>query len=192
MDEELRATVGRRVRRLRTQHGRSVREQARRIGVSPALLSQLENNRGGISLQRLQRVAEDLGVHITDLFADTAAQHNGQPRIEIFQNSLVALPGVKRGKGAFYQLVGSGTEHVLQPYLLSFEPGGTFEGDAIGHPGEEFAYVLHGEVELLLDGKIHRIGQGDAVRFNTEPPHAFRNASSTAVALVVGAATPPW
>jgi uncharacterized cupin superfamily protein len=62
----------------------------------------------------------------------------------------------------------------------------------IAHPGEEFAYVLLGEVELLLGADVHRLAQGDLVRFRTETPHAFRNASSMGVGIVLGAATPPW
>ena len=38
----------------------------------------------------------------------------------------------------------------------------------IAHPGEEVAYVLFGEIELLLGDEIHRLSQGDLVRFRTE------------------------
>jgi transcriptional regulator with XRE-family HTH domain len=49
--------VGQRIRRLRMQAGRGLREQAREIGISASSLSDIENNRGGISLRRLQLVA---------------------------------------------------------------------------------------------------------------------------------------
>jgi uncharacterized cupin superfamily protein len=62
----------------------------------------------------------------------------------------------------------------------------------IGHPGEEVAYVLHGQVELLIGSECHQLGQGDLIRFGAERPHAFRNRSSVGVAMVIGAATPPW
>jgi glyoxylate utilization-related uncharacterized protein len=131
-------------------------------------------------------------LHITDLLAETEqVGANGQP-VEVVRNCTAAVPGVRRGHGVVYQVIGSGKHHAIQPYFLSFDPGGGYGEDKISHVGEEFAYVLHGEVELLLGPKAHPLAQGDIVRFRTETPHAFRNASAVGMAVVIGAATPPW
>jgi len=191
VDDQLALVVGQRIRRLRVQAGKSLRALAREIGISASSLSALENSRGGISLSRLQRVAAHFGLHITDLLAES----DGNPshrRVEVVRNCSAHVQGVRRGSGVLYQLLGGGHGHAIQPYLLSFQPAGTYERDMIAHPGEEFAYVLQGEVELLIGSQQHRLQQGDAIRFRTELPHAFRNASSVGVAIVVGAATPPW
>lgn len=185
------SVVGERVRRLRRQAGKGLREQAQELGVSPSSLSMLENGRGGISLARLQLVASHFGLPVTDLLAERDAGGTGAGEPEVFRAG--ALPaGVERGRGTRYQLLGAPSGHDLQPYLLSFEPGGGYEEDAIAHPGEEFAYVVFGRVELLRDGRSLSLEAGDAVRFRADAPHAFRNRSDTAVAIVVGAATPPW
>jgi transcriptional regulator with XRE-family HTH domain len=183
--------MGQRIRRLRTQGGKTLRRQAREIGIAPSSLSALENGQGGVSLKRLQLVAEHFGLHITELLGEpvTAAGTDG---VEIIRSCAAAVPGVRRGTGVLYQLLGSGRDHTIQPYLLSFEPGGGYDRDMIGHPGEEIAYVLHGRVELLIGNECHELGQGDLIRFRTDRPHAFRNGSSAGVATVIGAATPPW
>jgi transcriptional regulator with XRE-family HTH domain len=183
--------VGERVRHLRRQAGKSLRAQADDLGVSPSSLSMLENGRGGISLARLQLVARHFGLPVTDLLAEPAAAPNGAGEPEVFRAGALP-PGVPRGEGTRYQLLGAPSGHDLQPYLLSFEPGGGYETDAIAHAGEEFAYVLVGRVELLQDGAALDLGTGDAVRFRTDVAHAFRNPSETSVAIVVGTATPPW
>jgi transcriptional regulator with XRE-family HTH domain len=184
--------VGRRIRRLRMQAGLGLREQARAIGMAPSSLSALENSKGGVSLQRLQGVAEHFGLHLTDLLAETEPPDDGVETVEVLHGAAATAPGVRRGRGVLYQLLGASKGHQLQPYLLSFEPGGGYADDKIAHAGEEFAYVLQGEVELLAGDETHRLGQGDLVRFRTETPHAFRNASTKGVSLVLGAATPPW
>ncbi len=188
------AATGERVRRLRIQAGQGVRELAREIGISASSLSALENSRGGTSLRRLQQVAEHFGLHVTDLLAEApTVEHVLDAGPEIIRGLSSGVPGVQRGDGVLYQLVGrSGPHHQLQPYLISFEPSGTYEKDPIAHPGEEFAYVLFGEVELLLGADVHRLAQGDAARFNPDVPHSFRNASTTGMALLIGCATPPW
>ncbi len=191
MDDRLALVVGQRIRRLRVQAGKSLRAQAREIGISASSLSALENSRGGISLSRLQRVAAHFGLHITDLLAESDG-NSSRREVEVVRNCSAQVQGVRRGTGVLYQLLGRGHGHAIQPYLLSFEPAGTYERDMIAHSGEEFAYVLQGEVELLIGSLRHRLQQGDAIRFRTELPHAFRNASSVGVAIVIGAATPPW
>lgn len=183
--------LGQRVRRLRTQAGKTLRAQAREIGIAPSSLSALENGQGGVSLKRLQLVAEHFEVHITELLGETAASA-GTPGVEIIPDCAATVAAVQRGSGVTYQLLGNGRGHTIQPYLLTFQPGGGFDRDMIGHAGEEFAYVLHGRVELVIEGEHHELGQGDVIRFRTERPHAFRNASRVGVATVIGAATPPW
>jgi transcriptional regulator with XRE-family HTH domain len=183
--------MGQRIRRLRTQAGKTLRAQAREIGIAPSSLSALENGQGGVSLKRLQLVAGHFGLHITELLGEPAAS-SGPEGVEIIRNCAAAVPGVRRGRGVLYQLLGSGRDHTIQPYLLSFEPGGGFDRDMIGHPGEEVAYVLHGRVELLIENERHELSQGDLIRFRADRPHAFRNGSSVGVAAVIGAATPPW
>ena len=190
-DDRLAVLAGQRIRRLRIQAGKTLRQQAREIGIAASSLSALENNQGGVSLRRLQLVAEHFGLHIADL-REEPAPHATPDELEIIPNCAATVRGVRRGDGVLYQLLGTGHRHTLQPYLISFEPGGGYERDLMGHPGEEFVYVLQGEVELVIGRDRHRLAQGDLARFRAERPHAFRNASPLGVAMVIGAATPPW
>jgi transcriptional regulator with XRE-family HTH domain/mannose-6-phosphate isomerase-like protein (cupin superfamily) len=194
MDEQLALLVGQRIRRLREQTGLSLRKQAALAEVAPSALSALENGRGGMSLSSLQRVATQFGISITELLAAPAPTDSETQfaTSEIFPNCTATPNAVQRGKGVLYQLLGPGNGHLLQPYVLSFLPGGGFSRDQIGHAGEEFVYVILGEVELLLGEDVNKLQQGDAMRFRTETPHSFRNTSATGIAFVVGAATPPW
>jgi transcriptional regulator with XRE-family HTH domain len=195
VSEELQVLVAQRIRRLRLRHGRSLREQARRIGIAPSALSQLENQRSGLSLERLQRVAADFDLHVTDLLREdngTGAQSAQNGTVELMRDCADRAPALMRGTGVRYQLLGDGHDHRLQPYLISFEPGGGYQGDLMGHPGEEFAYGVLGAVEVVFEDERHRLAAGDAIRFRAERPHAFRNASAHGMAMIVGAATPPW
>jgi transcriptional regulator with XRE-family HTH domain len=192
LPENLAAVVGYRLRRLRKQAGKSVREQARELGISPSSLSTLENAHGGISLRRLQDVAEHFDIHVTDLLSEPlSAERDGDP-LEVLRGDALP-PGIERGEGTLYQLLGRGGRgHELQPYLISFQPGGGYEEDALAHAGEEFVYVLFGRVELLYGDERVQLRAGDSARFRTEMPHAFRNASPDGMTVIVGAATPPW
>jgi transcriptional regulator with XRE-family HTH domain len=197
--EELNQSLGRRLRALRMSTGRGLREQARLLQMSASVLSELEHGRGRISVQTLQRLSEAYGVHISDLLASVSEPRETDTTPEVVRNWANAGLGINRGKGAYYQVLNGSTTgsasaatHQIQPYLISLAPSGGYKEDKIGHPGEEFAFIIFGEVELLLGDEVITLTQGDAVRFTSGPPHAFRNKSSTGVALVVGAAAPPW
>lgn len=193
MTDDLKALIGRRAKSLRLQAGRSLREQAARAGLSASALSTLENGRGGLSLESLQQLAADFEVHITELFAeDPSVPGPGGEPLELFPNCLAEVPPVGRGHGALFQQIGTSQGHQMQPYLITLEPGGGWRAVWDVKPGEEFVYVLAGEIELLLDDEPHRLRQGDAARFRTERSHGFRNASEHGMATIVGTSTPPW
>ncbi len=195
MDDSLRKILGQRLRQLRRETGLGLREQAREIGISASSLSALENNTGGVSLQRLQQVANHFELHITDLLAAYGDEGNGDGRPrrpEVVRAWGTEVSGVERGVGVVYQLLGPGHNHQIQPYMISFQPGASYRNDAIAHTGEEFAFVIIGKVELLLGDESFVLQQGDAIRFSTDTPHAFRNASAHGIAVLVGAGTPPW
>jgi transcriptional regulator with XRE-family HTH domain len=193
LEQDLAIAVGQRVRRLRTQAGFSLRRQAELSGVSASALSALENGRGGMSISALQRVGAFFDLTITDLLAvPSQVGDRDAPAIEVFRPAGSDGSAVERGHGVMYRLLGDGRDHALQPYMLSFAPGAGYDVDAIGHAGEEFAYVAFGEVELLFGTERRLLAFGDSVRFRTDTPHAFRNPSSSMAAVVVGAATPPW
>jgi quercetin dioxygenase-like cupin family protein len=138
-------------------------------------------------------VADHFGLHITELLAEgeTGAGSGDAPDCEVFR-AVSTARGVQRGHGVHYQLLGAGQGHAIQAAMISFEPGGGYEDDTISHPGEDFAYVVYGCVELLLGDEVYTLSQGDAARYRAEIPHALRNASSDGMAIVIGAATPPW
>ena len=194
MDDELARIVGERIRRLRTQSGVSLREQARTIGISASSLSALENSRGGMSLSRLQTVAQHFGLHITDLLAGDEQRTNGrsEEQVEVVRRGGAAHRSVRRGKGTLYRMLGAGHGHEIQPVAITFEPGGGYERDRMAHAGEEFAFVVLGDVELLHGDRTYALGPGDSARFWTIVPHAYRNASPTNMAFMLAVATPPW
>ncbi len=194
MDDALAQLVGDRLKRLRIRSGASLREQARTLGISPSSLSAVENGRGGISLKRLQQVANHFDLVVSDILGP---QSNGtEPKaptsVEIHRREDTTTPTVRRGKGTHYRLLGGGGSHSIQGSSVTFEPGGGYELDAMGHEGEEFVYVLYGDIELLHDGKVYRLSGGDSARFSSVSAHAYRNASLNDMAHIIAVATPPW
>jgi quercetin dioxygenase-like cupin family protein len=63
----------------------------------------------------------------------------------------------------------------LEPLLFTFQPGCGSDG-AISHEGEEFLFVMSGQLNLQLDGSDnYALEQGDSLGYRSERPHAWVN-----------------
>src|SRR6266699_5867153 len=72
--------VGERLRTIRIVRRRTLREVAEREGLSESFLSQVERGRASASIASLRRIAEGLGISISDLF-----QPEGPPRTTVLR-----------------------------------------------------------------------------------------------------------
>ena len=43
------------------------------------------------------------------------------------------------------------------------------------HTGEEFALILEGSLELVIDGERYELEEGDSIVFKASLPHRWRN-----------------
>ena len=78
---------------------------------------------------------------------------------------------------------------VLEPLIVHIAPGGMVEEIDPGHDGEEFAYVLKGELLYVIDGQEFRLGPGDSMHLRSNVPHLIHN-DGDEVTVVVSVLTP--
>ncbi|MEF9864231.1 MAG: cupin domain-containing protein [Christensenellaceae bacterium] len=77
----------------------------------------------------------------------------------------------------------------MEPILLTLHAGQCTDTDN-PHEGEEFGYVLSGNITLVLGLKQHRIKRGGSFYFRTKVPHHIEN-SGKKPAVVLWVSTPP-
>lgn len=186
------AVVGQRIREFRQRRGMTLRNLSARTGMSIGFLSQAERGLSTIELTALGSVASVLGVSVADFF-DSGANAEDAP--------VVALPGhftltraasgvteYVSGQQTYRMLSDRGADLVLEPMLVHIAPGGRREA-AYGHRGEEFAYVISGELLYEVDGVEHRLYPGDSVHLRSAVPHRIYN-DTDEVTTVVSVVTP--
>ena len=177
--------LGLRLRAARERAGATLREVARRTGLSPSFLSQLERDQVSPSIASLKQVASALGVRVADLLAEPSAGEGVVVR-------RAARPVWRLARVRYEQLAPAapGAERRMQPQLITFEPGGSLGDHPVSHEGDEFGFVLSGRVECAVGDDLFLLDPGDSVYFDAHRPHRTRNASEgeSAYLLVV---TPP-
>lgn len=186
--------VGARMRRFRKERGMTLRGLSTRSGLSIGFLSQVERGISSIGLTALAGVAAALDRRVADFFED--GQGDGAGAAEVahlpshFTLTRAETPATEyvSGQQTYRMLSGRGPRLVLEPLLVRIAPGGRRE-DAYGHAGEEFAYVLSGELLYEVDGVEHRLRAGDSVHLRSTVPHSMYNDTGE-VTTVVSVVTP--
>lgn len=192
-----------RIRIARNDKGLSLRELARRLGVSASLLSQIENGRSDPSVSTLYALVSELGLSLDSLLGSTQTRSPGSPpgsSARPSRTSPVVDPAERRvlhmDSGVVWERLTRGPSDVVDALLVTYEPRGASSstGKLMTHSGLEFAYLLEGELTLQLGFETHVIRAGDSLEFDASTPHMYVNAGSvTARGLwyVVGNETTP-
>lgn len=186
--------VGVRMRQFRKEQGLTLRELAAQSGLSIGFLSQVERGISLIGLTALGSVASALDRSVAEFFngAEPAAAQEAAPERSpsYFTLSRAQNPGVQyiSGQQTYRLLSGRNRDLVLEPMIVYIAPGG-HRDVAYGHPGEEFAYVLEGELLYEVDGVEHRLRPGDSVHLLSHVPHSMYN-DTDQVTTVVSVVTP--
>ena len=183
--------VGARMRQFRKERGMTLRGLSARSGLSIGFLSQVERGISTIGLVALNSVAAALERGVAEFFEDAPEPERDAQRLPghfTLTRAQTAATEYVSGAQTYRMLSSRGPSLVLEPLLVHIAPGGRRE-PAYGHAGEEFAYVLSGELLFEVDGVEHRLYPGDSVHLRSTVPHARYN-DTDEVTTVVSVVTP--
>ena len=184
--------VGARMRKYRESEGMTLNNLACTTGLSAGFLSQVERGLSSIALSSLHEVAEALGKSLADFFVEEMeAQPVPAADDQVIFTLTRAADRISRivSGGRQYELLSARAPGlVLEPMLVYIEPGGAREPATV-HDGEEFAYVLRGELLYEVAGVEHRLTPGDSIYLRSTTPHTMYN-DGKETAMVVSVVTP--
>jgi transcriptional regulator with XRE-family HTH domain len=182
IEEERLRTIGAAIRSRRQELNMSLRELSKQSGLSIGFLSLVERGRSSPALTSLSNVARALGVELSSFFPAEEVEQN---EAEETKQRVSPLPYVSRANDAaklsiilsqrIYKLLSPRIPGlVLEPMFVTVQPGDTID-EPYSHEGEEFAYVLSGELVFIVDGVEYPLGPGDSIHFRSTVSHAMRN-----------------
>lgn len=163
--------VGGILRALRQARDLSLSEVAQGTSISASFLSMVENGRSDITIGRLIRLMQFYGVSLADLLPHA----QGSDPDVVHEHERRRLHSPTEGMDIF--MLAPETERGMMPMLLAFKPGAGRK-DYGRHAGQEFLFVLEGELILELEGsEPRRLKAGDAACYPGDRPHLLRNGS---------------
>jgi transcriptional regulator with XRE-family HTH domain len=160
--------IGKKVKDLRLAAELTQEELATRAQLTKGFISQVENDQTSISLDSLVDILDALGMSISEFFADDDATD----RISFSRADRISLEG--RGAQSFELLVPGSTNMLMDPILITLEPGEALPVEE-PHNGEEFGYLLSGQMVIKYGKKSHHLRKDDCFYFEAYKTHQFVN-----------------
>jgi DNA-binding transcriptional MerR regulator len=171
----------RRLRQLRLTHGLSLRQASARTGLSASFISLIERGLANPSIAVLQKLTASYGTSIAELLSGPGQATRKLIRAADRQVSEAAT-GVKLAQLTF-------GERLMEVHVFEVEPGAGSQ-ESYQHAGEEFMYMLHGTLEVWLDGiERYRLEKGDMLYFESTQAHHWTNPGDRP-AVFLGVNTP--
>jgi transcriptional regulator with XRE-family HTH domain len=172
--------VGPRLKELRVEHGMSMRALAQRSGLSANALSMIERGRASPSVSTLSKLAEALGISITEFFGQILTR---QDVVFVRSDERVRVPF---SRGLWEGLGGEAFTGRVEPFVLTLEAGGSSGTRFIVHTGHELVYCLRGTLEYMVQDQLYELHPGDSLLFAAHLRHRWRNPGKTVTnALIV-------
>src|SRR2546426_9100130 len=163
------SAIGIRLRQLRKNRKLSLARVAKAAGISLGFLSALERSHMSASVATLRKLARFYKTSILEFFDPSESDSRVVPPEK--RKVLEAGPGVRM------ELLAWGNT-VMEPHLFRIAPQAG-SGDSYTHEGEEFLYVLRGELAITLENEEFRLKPGDSFYFESATPHRWKNPGRT-------------
>lgn len=174
------SAIGGQLRQLRTRGRLSLAQVAESVGISVGFLSALERSQMTGSVGTLRKLARFYKTNILDFF-DASGASGRQVRP-------AERKVLEAGDGVRMELLAWG-DTVMEPHLFRVAPDAG-SGESYSHDGEEFIYVLGGELAITVDGEHYHLQPGDSFYFESTTPHRWKNPGRKET-LLLWVNTPP-
>jgi transcriptional regulator with XRE-family HTH domain len=200
LDRALEASkVGSRLRTERERLGISLRELARRVGVSPSLVSQIELDRVNPSVSTLYALVTELGMTMSDVFGDSAGENRVVRRLRE-ESGLAERPETRLvlnlASGVRWERLTSQDDPDVEFLYVVYPVGAAScpEDALTTHGGKEYGYVSSGTLGVRVGFEEYELGPGGSIAFDSTSPHrlwAIGREPVHAIWVVIGRTADP-
>ena len=175
--EELKdLNLGQKIKTLRQRKGLSLQQTAEKSGLSVPLLSQIESEVVAPPVATLLKISRALNVNIGYFFQE---EESGKRAVVVRKNErkqiFRRIHEDPSKVGYYYEsLAYPKADKHMEPFQVQFEVKTKEDLIFFNHKGEEFVFVLEGQLECNYEDETFLLEAGDSLYFDCSFPHAFR------------------
>lgn len=164
----MKETLGDNIKKLRKKQQMTLKNLAEKTNFSISFLSQLERGKSSATLESLKKISLALEVEPGDLF------NSSYKKNDLIRRNTLETEHMKRQEIHYHSLYDSIENPAFAPHLVMLKPSQN-EGNLIKHPGQEFIYVLEGQLTVYIDKETYILNPSDSIMFNSHYEHYWYN-----------------
>lgn len=170
--------IGNRIRILRTNQKRTLQEVADSSELSKSMISKIENNKTVPSVAALVKIAQALGTNISSIL-----ENDGWAKTIVTTRKAAEEKLTVTEKGyAIFPYASEFHEKKMQPFLFVAKKGKVIPHQ-LSHEGEEFVFIVEGEMKMQVGEIEYLLKSGDSLYFNSMQKHGIIPVSEEVVYL---------
>lgn len=181
-------TVGRKIQQIRENEDMSVEKLAQLSDTSVEMITNIEKGALVPSLTPLLQIARALGVRLGTFLDDdphdtpVLVKSGRSDKVIRFsgngdQNENVTLD--------FHSLAANKADRNMETFIIDVYPPKDEELKTSSHEGEEFIYVLKGDIEIIYGKEKYELSAGDSIYYDSVVPHHLHAVNDDAQILAV-------
>jgi transcriptional regulator with XRE-family HTH domain len=174
--EKEKEALGERIRTAREMRGLTLEDISSRTGIDVATLKGIESSKMAPPLGQLIRLGKALDMKMGYFISPGVDKPMTVVRKD--QGKAVARYGKKKGEqhGYSYEsLAPEKANRMMEPFIVTLMP--TEAEEFSSHDGQEFIFVLEGEMKVQVGDKVEFLKPGDAVYYDSTQPHLVKSAT---------------
>ncbi len=171
---DIEVNVGARVKAVREARSLSLRDVSQRTALDVATLEQIEQGSLAPPLGTVIKLAKALDMKMG--YFISGAEDRPFTIVRRSDRRIVSRYDSKKGERYGYEyesLAPHKKDRHMEPFLVTLEPAET-EEERSTHDGQEFIYILEGQMEVRLAEEIHVLEPGDAIYYDSTVPHLVK------------------
>ena len=178
LESSAKELIGDRVRRIREDLGLTLKDLSSRTGIDIGLLKSVESNQRIPALGEVVKLGKALQTRVSYLLSPGADKPVSIVRAD--QRRPVSRYGEKRSEryGYSYEsLAPEKADRLMEPFIVTLSATDVEEPSS--HDGQEFIFVLEGQIMVKVGGVAETLGPGDSLYYDSSKPHLVTCAGGT-------------
>ena len=167
------SVVGAKIKGLRESKNISIEEIAERSGLSTDQINSIQNDQHLPSLGPLIKIARALGVRLGTFLDDNDELGPAVCRAEEHNSSISFSNDAAdaRKHMEYHSLAKQKAGRHMEPFIIDIQPSEEKDFKSSAHEGEEFIYVLNGQVEIDYGKEKYLLKEGDSIFYDSIVMH---------------------
>lgn len=171
--DEAKESPGGRIRRIREERGLSIKDLSSRTGIDITALVRIESGKTIPALGQLVRLGRALDMKMGYLISPgidkpmTVVHKDERRPVSRYGETKSMLCGY-----SYESLAPEKADRFMEPFIVTLVP--TEAEDFSTHAGQEFLYVLEGEIKVQVGDRTDFLKPGDAAYYDSVEPHFVR------------------